>query len=96
MKLKVALLTVAIAIGLHIYLALHYYQLNFGLLTSESLCNVNELFNCDNVTASRFSALLGMPIALWGAVTNFILALLIMGWILGWSNDTIETKINPP
>ncbi|MCB0350739.1 MAG: hypothetical protein KDD38_06115, partial [Bdellovibrionales bacterium] len=87
MKLKAALLSVSVAIGLHIYLALHYYQLNFGLLTGESLCNVNDLFNCDTVTASSFSAVFGIPIALWGAATNAVLAILIMGWILGWTSD---------
>lgn len=87
MRLKAALFFIATAIGFHIYLALHYYELNFGLFTGESFCNINAVFNCDTVTASKFSSVFGIPIALWGAVTNSVLLVLLMGWILGWAND---------
>lgn len=84
MKSKIALLLVLIAIGFHIYLTLHYYELNFGLGSGESICNLNSKFNCDTVSASPFAALLGMPLALWGAATNGFLAIMILMSILGW------------
>ncbi|OFZ18560.1 MAG: hypothetical protein A2Z20_10565 [Bdellovibrionales bacterium RBG_16_40_8] len=87
MKLKTALFFVLVAVGLHIYLAIHYYGLSFGLLTSDSICNVSSKFNCDTITASNFSSVFGIPIAMYGAVTNSALAILIMIWILGWSED---------
>ncbi len=87
MKLRLAFLFSLIAVGIHSYLTLHYYQLNFGLLEGASICNINARFNCDTVTASSFAALLGVPMALWGAVTNGILALLLLIWNLKWSDD---------
>lgn len=71
------LLTIA-AIGVHAYLTNHYYGIKLGALDSNSLCNVNALFNCDTVTASRFSALFGIPMALWGALTNFVMLLMLL------------------
>lgn len=62
-----------IGVGVHIYLTLHYYDIKFGLSAGDSMCNINEVLNCDAVTASRFSAFLGVPIALWGVMTNLVL-----------------------
>lgn len=87
MKLKLAFIFSLVAIGLHIYLALHYYSLNFGISSGESLCNLSLQFNCDTVTASRFSSLFGIPIAAFGAMANLVLAILILGWIFGWSDN---------
>lgn len=87
MKLKIALLLTILAIGLHTYLTFHHYQLNFGVPSGESVCNINEKFNCDAVAASKYSAVFGVPVALWGAVTNGILAVLLVGMIIGWTDN---------
>ncbi|MDG0816526.1 vitamin K epoxide reductase/DsbA family protein [Bdellovibrio svalbardensis] len=71
--LLLALLSTLVAIGIHIYLTQHFYQVKFGLGEGGSVCNINEVLNCDAVTASRFSSFLGLPIALWGVATNLIL-----------------------
>lgn len=71
--LLLALLTTLAAIGVHIYLTQHYYGVKFGLGEGGSICNVNEVLNCDAVTASKFAAFLGLPVALWGVATNLIL-----------------------
>lgn len=68
-----ALIATLIAVGIHTYLTQHYYGLKFGTIEGQSLCNINETLNCDAVSASRFSAFLGIPMALWGLVTNIIL-----------------------
>ncbi|MGB8931529.1 MAG: vitamin K epoxide reductase family protein, partial [Anaeromyxobacteraceae bacterium] len=31
-----------------------------------SACNLNEFVNCDRVATSRYSVLLGLPLAVWG------------------------------
>ena len=87
MKLRLAFLFSLIAIGIHCYLTLHFYQLNFGLLEGASVCNISARFNCDAVTASSFASILGVPVALWGAVTTGILAVLLLVWNLQWSED---------
>lgn len=71
--LLLAILATAIALGVHAYLTQHFYQLKFGAGGAESACNINEVFNCDAVTASKYSALFGIPMALWGLATNLIL-----------------------
>ncbi len=71
--LLIAMIATLIGVGVHIYLTLHYYDIKFGLSAGGSMCNINEVLNCDAVTASKFSALLGVPIALWGVMTNLVL-----------------------
>lgn len=71
--LLIAMISTLVAVGFHIYLTLHYFDVKFGLDAGESFCNVSEVLNCDAVTASKFSAFLGVPMALWGAVTNMVL-----------------------
>lgn len=71
--LLLALLSTLLAVGVHLYLTSHYYGLKFGGTEGGSICNINEVMNCDAVTASKYSAFLGIPVALWGAVTNLIM-----------------------
>lgn len=85
--LSVALISTLISFCLHIYLSIQHYKLKFGLGEGKSLCNINETFNCDAVTASQFSTLFGSPLSNWGAATHFILSVfLILVW-LGLSAD---------
>lgn len=71
--LLLAIVSTIITMGLHIYLSQHYYGVKFGLAEAGSVCNINQKFNCDAVTASRFSDFLGVPVALWGLATNLVL-----------------------
>jgi protein-disulfide isomerase/uncharacterized membrane protein len=87
MKLKIALLLSLVAIGLHIYLAFHFYGLHYGMSTGESVCNLSSQFNCDTVSASRYSSVAGVPIALFGAMANIVIALMLAAWILGWADN---------
>jgi uncharacterized membrane protein len=77
MKLKIALLLTLVAIGIHTYLTLHYYDLNYGAGSADSICNINAKLNCDAVAASSYSTFLKTPLALWGAVTNTMLLILL-------------------
>lgn len=87
MKLKFAFLLVLVSIGLHSYLTFHHYDLNYGTPSGDSVCNINATFNCDTVAASRYSAVFGVPIALWGAVAHGVLALFLLGWMIGWTDN---------
>jgi protein-disulfide isomerase/uncharacterized membrane protein len=88
MKLKIALLLTVISIGIHTYLTIHYYDLNYGRGAVDSVCNISATLNCDAVAASKYSTLFKMPLALWGAVTNLMLLLILLGWIVGWTDDS--------
>lgn len=85
MKLRFALLFTLVAVATHYYLSVHYYELALGMTTGEAACNVNQVFNCDSASASRFAQLFGVPLAAWGAGANLILVLLIFGWMIGWT-----------
>lgn len=87
MKLRIAFIVIIVAIFSHLYLTNHYYQLSFGLADEGSVCNINKVFSCDTVSASKYSSLLGIPMAAWGAATNFVLFVLIIGWMIRWGDD---------
>jgi protein-disulfide isomerase/uncharacterized membrane protein len=55
------------------YLTIHFYDLKYGTASGGSICNINEVMNCDAVAASKYSALFGIPMALWGFATNLVL-----------------------
>lgn len=88
-RLKLAVFSTLVAIGLHAYLAWNYYPLKFARSSGESLCNLSATFNCDAVAASNFSSFLGIPLALWGMTTNmmFLLVLLILALRLTDDNE---------
>lgn len=68
------------AILTHIYLLIEHFNLKFGQTTGSSLCDINELFSCSTIAASRFSEFLGVPMALWGVLVNGLLLILISMW----------------
>lgn len=89
---KIALCCFALSIALHLYLALHHYPLSLGFSTGPSLCSINQTFDCDAVSASAFSSFFGIPLAVWGMVTNFfIFGLLLISWIQ-WSEHPERLK----
>ncbi len=90
--LMIAIIATFISIGLHIYLTLHYYDVKFGMTLGDSICNVSEKLNCDAVSASQFASFLGIPIALWGAVTNFILLYFLAVTRQNLTQDTDKTS----
>lgn len=88
MKLKFALLLTILAIGIHTYLTLHYFDLNYGQGAADSVCNLSATLNCDAVAASKYATLFRIPLALWGAAANLMLFFLLLGWVLGWTDDS--------
>lgn len=68
-----ALISTLLAVGIHTYLTQHFYGLKFGTIEGQSICNVSEVLNCDAVSASKFSEFLGIPMAMWGLMTNIVL-----------------------
>jgi protein-disulfide isomerase/uncharacterized membrane protein len=87
MKLRLAFILLVVAILSHLYLTNHYYELSFGLAEDGSVCNINKVFSCDTVSASQFSTFLGIPMAAWGAATNAVILVLLVGWIIRWTDD---------
>ena len=83
-RIQLAVISTLISIIGHAYLAVHYYPLKFGFASGHSACNLNAKFDCDAVSASSFSALFGIPMAVWGAAFNAVLLVLILLAWLEW------------
>lgn len=73
--LSIAILSSLIAIGIHYYLTQKYFGLKFGSVSDVSACNINQILNCDAVSASHYSSLFNIPIATWGFITNIVFLL---------------------
>jgi len=82
---KITLMSTAIAVFVHLYLAYHYYPIKFGFSSGPSICSINATFDCDAVAASSYSDFMGVPIALWGFATNLIIFFMVFGQWLGWT-----------
>lgn len=52
-------------LALAVVLARLHQQAHAGIA---SFCAINETINCDRVATSRFSVVLGLPVAVWGAL----------------------------
>lgn len=90
--LVLAILSTLVAVGVHTYLTQHYYALKFGAAEGSAFCNVNEVLNCDAVTASKFSSFLNIPVALWGVVTNLVLLYFLTITRLNLVQDRAKTS----
>ena len=86
-KIRIALLSLLVAISAHVYLSFHYYPLHVGLAEGEAICSFSEKFNCDAVSASQYSAFLGVPMAVWGAATNLVLLVMLLVYGMGMTDN---------
>jgi uncharacterized membrane protein len=73
-KRDIALLIVALlGIAFSLYaITLHYSP------DPHSVCNINETFNCDKVNKSPWSVFLGVPVAIWGAISYLFVFLIVL------------------
>jgi protein-disulfide isomerase/uncharacterized membrane protein len=82
MYTRIALVCCLVSVVLHGYLTNHYYPLHFASAEAPSMCNLGTKFNCDAVTASTYSSVMGVPLSILGAVSNFmIFMMLLLAWI---------------
>lgn len=71
----------ALAVGFHAYLLNSHYDLRYGEVTGHLLCDISAKFSCSAASASVWSELLGVPMALWGMLAN-LAYLTFAGWDL--------------
>jgi len=74
-----ALVLALVGLALSVVLARLHQQAHAGIA---SFCAVNETFNCDRVATSRYSVVLGLPVAVWGAL-GYGLAAVLAAWAIG-------------
>jgi protein-disulfide isomerase/uncharacterized membrane protein len=85
---------VVLAIATHAYLTNHHLELKYGLSEGESMCNLSGTFNCSAASASKFSEFLGVPMALWGAVTNAVLLVLALMFPFADESNRARARAN--
>lgn len=90
----IGLAAVVAAIGTHGYLTNYHFALKYGAAAADSICNVNATFNCDAAASSRYSELFGVPVALWGALTNLLLLVLGLMYPLTEDNRKAVARTN--
>ena len=71
------LILAAIGIAASAYLALSHYR-NYTDIGYSSFCAISKSINCDTVSQSPWSILLGLPVALWGILGYTVLFLLTL------------------
>ena len=76
---RITLLLLSLGLAFHAYLTWHFYPVQFGFGAGEMQCNLNSTFNCDATTASPYSQIFGIPLSLFGAMTNVVMILLLLG-----------------
>ena len=86
-KLYIIFLGSLLSIFLHLYLSDRSYSISSDKVKTSSLCHINESLNCDNTLTSPYSEFAGLPLSNWGFATYFIIALLSLLLILGWSES---------
>ncbi|MGB5747564.1 MAG: vitamin K epoxide reductase family protein [Desulfobacterales bacterium] len=76
-------ITAALAgLGVCLYLYSFHIALLMGEIKSGLLCGTDSGLGCNLVSASPYSSLLGLPLALWGAIFYGTLALLGVGSLI--------------
>lgn len=80
-RIMLWVLASVLLIGFVISLDLTYihYKVVGGDGSFKSFCNISDTFNCDVVAKSRFSTILGVPIAVLGALTYLFSLILTFG-----------------
>lgn len=92
---RLALLPLLSAIGASaaIYLSKAYYDVRGGTGGFSSLCNINETFNCDAVTTSKYAELFsGVPLS--SVVAGWFIALMILSFmarVTEWRKEIVLT-----
>jgi protein-disulfide isomerase/uncharacterized membrane protein len=71
-----------------IVMCLHLYSLHVALLMGEiksgPLCGTDNEMGCHSVATSLYSSMMGLPLALWGAIFYSILVVLGVGGVVFW------------
>lgn len=93
-KVNFLIVSLAITIGLFIYLTFHHFALKLGM-SGSSLCEINSKINCDAAATSAYAEIFGIPVAILGGVFHTVLLGFILFARLGWveSNSYLQKSV---
>src|SRR5512138_2140592 len=79
-SLQIAAALAAAGLAIAMVLARQHAQAHAGV---ESFCSINDFVNCDRVATSRFSVVLGVPVAAWGVLAYGVALVLAIAGLRG-------------
>lgn len=89
------LASIIASIFVHMYLTNHHYSFKYSDHVEESMCNMNEFMNCNTTTASNFSEFFGIPMAILGALVNFLLLLGLISYRWPIFGEKVQSNVAP-
>ncbi len=73
----IAIASALFSAAIHAYLLKSHYDLRYGEVTGQLMCDISSRFSCSAASASKWSEVFGIPLALLGMLTNVALLTLI-------------------
>ncbi len=92
----IALISTLVSVAIHVYLTKHHYHFKYGQNIEDSLCNINEKFNCDRMVSSPYSEFLGIPISIFGGLVNFVLFCLLLSFLFPIVSPKTQKALKAP
>ncbi|AZZ36877.1 hypothetical protein CIK05_08765 [Bdellovibrio sp. qaytius] len=90
-KLNFLLLSFIASAGVFAYLSYHHYMVKLGM-SGPSLCQVNEVINCDVAALSKYAEIFNMPIAVIGLSYSVIMFGMFLFAKFGWFEESAGYK----
>jgi protein-disulfide isomerase/uncharacterized membrane protein len=78
------IITAMAGLSICLYLYSFHFNLLIGEIKSGVLCGAENGLNCHSVVSSPYSIILGLPLAVWGAIFYSAIVLLGFGGIIFW------------
>lgn len=63
------------AMGVHWYLTSQHIAIKYSAETGSAMCNISETVNCSGTIMSSFSEVFGIPLSIFGFITNLFILL---------------------
>jgi protein-disulfide isomerase/uncharacterized membrane protein len=88
----IVLLSSFLIVGVHYYLYQQHVLTKYTMAESSPLCNINSFFNCGSSIVSPFSEFLGVPLSIFGILTQLLIVFFFAKIFL--SESAAEQKQN--
>lgn len=82
--------SLVLSAGIHIYLTQLHLVTKYGMEPASQLCNISSKVNCNAAISSKFSELMGIPIALFGFMTALTALFFTLKFFLFSDSDESE------
>jgi protein-disulfide isomerase/uncharacterized membrane protein len=86
------LVTTVLALIDAVYLTYHHYLVNILKPETKSFCSINRVIDCDQVAASSFSEIMGIPVSVLGVFAYLFVTILIVIAFINCKKDEGVSK----